>query len=96
MAGGPRPPGVLHGGLAARDRLDGRRGDGPRGESTFQQVKGGSGQGAVSVFPPTRFPGPPGEPDLRLSPHPAPSHLTPWARAAIGSVPGVRMTPRYR
>src|SRR5215217_9496813 len=31
----------------------------------------GSGRGAVLVFRPVRFPGPPAEPDVRLSPHPA-------------------------
>ena len=31
----------------------------------------GSARGAVSALPPARFPGPPPEPDVRLSPHPA-------------------------
>ena len=31
----------------------------------------GSDQGAVSAFRLVRFPGPPSEPDVRLSPHPA-------------------------
>jgi len=40
-------------------------------EQPFEAVVVGSDQGAVSAFQPVRFPGPPSEPDVRLSPHPA-------------------------
>ena len=40
-------------------------------EKLLQPVVVGSDQGAVPAFRPVRFPGPPSEPDVRLSPHPA-------------------------
>jgi hypothetical protein len=43
----------------------------------------GSDQGAVSAFRLARFPGPPTEPDVRLSPHPALHCLLPSTYAAV-------------
>ncbi|PWU54776.1 hypothetical protein DLJ47_11755 [Micromonospora sp. S4605] len=57
-----------------------------------------SGRGAVSVFRPVRFRGPPPEPDVRLSPHPA-LHKSRWTgsdlHAAVGQGFGI-LVPRYR
>ena len=48
----------------------------------------GSSRGAVSAFRPVRFPGPPSEPDVRLSPHPALHQARRnGARAAGSAVP---------
>ncbi len=38
-------------------------------EEALQGVVVGSSQGAVPTFRPVRFPDPPSEPDVRLSPH---------------------------
>ena len=39
------------------------------GDGVFEHPVVGSDRGAVSAFRPVRFPGPPSEPDVRLSPH---------------------------
>ena len=46
-------------------------------EEAFEGVVVGSSQGAVLAFQPVRFPGPPSEPDVRLSPHRALHVFTP-------------------
>ncbi len=52
-----------------------------------------SARGAVSVLRPVRFPGPPPEPDVRLSPHPALHEVVPMVRR-VGWAHGVAMLPR--
>lgn len=44
------------------------------------------GRGAVSVFPPVRFPGPPSEPDVHVSAHPALREIRPSRSMVWGSV----------
>jgi hypothetical protein len=46
----------------------------------------GSGQGAVSVFRLARFPGPPAEPDVPVSEHPALHRIMSPGYAAVPSV----------
>jgi hypothetical protein len=65
------PLGVGQVRLAARDFLDVAGVAQPQRETMLEGVVIGSDQGAVSVFRLVRFPGPPTEPDVRLSPHPA-------------------------
>jgi hypothetical protein len=56
---------------AIKPWLDVARVDEQTVEVVFQDRPVGSGRGAVLAFPPARFLGPPSEPDVRVSTHPA-------------------------
>lgn len=90
------PLGVLHVGLAAREILEVRRVHQQQLErGLLEDVPIGSDQGAVPVFRPVRFPGPPTEPDVRLATHPALHQVMPPGYAADTVVAhGVGMLPR--
>jgi hypothetical protein len=70
------PLGVRHVGLAARHVTHVTGVDHPHvPDGLLQHPMVGSDQGAAPTFRPVRFPGPPAEPDVRLSPHSALHHL---------------------
>ena len=78
-----QPGGVGQIGLAAGNHLDVLGVDQLEVEPLlFEHVPIGSDQGAVPVFRLVRFPGPPTEPDVRLSPHPA-LHQLRWVTRLI-------------
>src|SRR6266536_242084 len=76
-------------GLAAGHLLDMTRVDEQAVELVLQDRPVGSGRGAVSAFRPARFLGPPSEPDVRVSTHPALHEPMPSSHAGDPAVVAV-------